>query len=199
MRIGILGGSFDPPHVVHLIIALHAQRQLKLDRLYLIPAAIPPHRRLKTVSSPGHRLGMTRLLVRGIPGMNVLDLEIRRGGRSYTVDTLRAMRRRHPRASMFFLVGSDNYRLLNTWKDPDIIRQLAVITVYPRGGIRPVTRKLDKRDRILRGGPHVMSSTEIRRLAAASKSIEGLVTRGVERYIHRNCVYAAQRPRGTAR
>lgn len=184
-RIGVFGGTFDPPHLGHLIVASDACEALGLDLLLWVPAAVPPHKRETVRASAGLRLAMTRAAVRGDPRFAVDDLELRRAGPSYTVDTLRELRRREPAAELFFLTGADNVRQLPTWREPEEIVRLARLVVLTREGeggeapsatCVPVTR-VD------------VSATEIRRRAAAGTSIRYLVPDGVRALIERDGPY----------
>lgn len=187
MRIGIFGGTFDPPHLGHLIVAGDAHAALGLDRLLFIPSAIPPHKHA-TIRTPAElRLAMVRAATRGDSRFRVDDSELRRSGPSYTVDTLRALRERLPRGEMFLLVGADNLRDLPTWREPDRIVRLARLAVLSRGGDEgadspfpfvavPVTR-VD------------ISATEIRRRVAAGRSIRYLVPDAARAIVEREGLY----------
>jgi nicotinate-nucleotide adenylyltransferase len=178
MRIGIFGGTFDPPHVGHLIVASDACVALELDRLILVPSADPPHKRGAVTGTPEQRLEMVRAAVRDDPRFAVDDLELRREGASYTVDTLRALRSRYPEAELFFLVGVDQMRELHSWREPREVARLARLSVVTREGdtpdadspfehtVVPVTR-ID------------LSATDIRRRIREGKSVRYLVTEEV--------------------
>src|SRR5690606_3907319 len=137
MRIGIFGGTFDPPHLGHLIVASDACSVLRLDRLILVPAAEPPHKRGKVGTPAERRLAMVRAAVRGDPRLAVDDLELRREGASYSVDTLREMRARYPEADLYFLVGMDQMREFHDWREPDEVARLARLSVVAREGETP--------------------------------------------------------------
>jgi nicotinate-nucleotide adenylyltransferase len=119
MKIGLLGGSFDPIHIGHLVVAQDALEGLGLDRVELIPAAVSPLKGRELAASPEQRMHMLELAVGGDPRFGVLDIELRRGGTSYTVDTVRELRRRFPDAQLFWILGSDQLRRLPEWKDID--------------------------------------------------------------------------------
>ncbi|HET7224952.1 MAG TPA: nicotinate (nicotinamide) nucleotide adenylyltransferase, partial [Candidatus Eisenbacteria bacterium] len=108
VRLAVFGGTFDPPHVGHLALAERAADALALDRVLFVPARVPPHKRHAAMTPARHRLAMVRLAVRGNPRFAVSTLELVRPGPSYTVDTLRALGRRHPRAELFLLIGADS-------------------------------------------------------------------------------------------
>ena len=119
MNIGIYGGTFNPPHVGHLIVIESLQDQLRYDKIYFVPCASPPHKVDATIVPASIRLAMTKLAVEGNQGFDVSDIEIQRGGTSYSVDTLRAMKELHPRAQLSLIIGADNYLEFETWKSPD--------------------------------------------------------------------------------
>lgn len=131
----MLGGTFDPPHVGHGIVAQDLLERLELDRLLVVPAHDPPHR--ETLFPAGMRLELVRRMFRDVPGIEVDDLEHRRGGPSYTVDTLDELRDRHPAAELLLVMGSDQFAVLDTWKAPDRLVRLARIAVMRREGEEP--------------------------------------------------------------
>ena len=131
-RIGVFGGTFDPPHVGHLALAEWATERLRLDRVVFVPAGSPPHKRGARLSSAAARLAMTRLAVRGNRRFVVSTLEVRSPGPSYTVETLRRLRARRPRGRWFLLIGSDSLDEFHTWREPDSILALATVVVAAR-------------------------------------------------------------------
>jgi nicotinate-nucleotide adenylyltransferase len=133
-RIGILGGTFNPPHLGHLAVAAHAHAELGLQRVLLMPARIPPHKRTAEDPGPEHRLEMCRLLVKNAPGLSACALEIEREGPSYTVDTLRAIHASHPDAQLTFVLGADTASTLPSWREPAELLRLADLAVAAREG-----------------------------------------------------------------
>jgi nicotinate-nucleotide adenylyltransferase len=133
-RIGVFGGTFDPPHVGHLIIAAQAVEQLGLDMVYFVPAFLPPHKRKGATALPSQRIVMLKKAVAGTARFVVSSLEIQRKGVSYTIDTLRDIRAMHERAKLFLIVGGDNYRQFRKWRSVQEIRKQATVVVYERGG-----------------------------------------------------------------
>jgi nicotinate-nucleotide adenylyltransferase len=133
-RIGILGGTFNPPHLGHLAVAVHAYAELGLQRVLLMPARIPPHKRSAEDPGPEHRLGMCGLLVKDAPGLSACALEIEREGPSYTVDTLRAIHASHPDAQLTFILGADTASTLASWREPVELLGLADLAVVAREG-----------------------------------------------------------------
>jgi nicotinate-nucleotide adenylyltransferase len=196
LRLGVLGGTFDPPHVGHFLAAVDAYEALSLDRLIIVPAAAQP---LKTgspaVASPTDRLEMVRRAVGDDPRFEVSEVEIVRGGLSYTVDTLEALAAEWPGAELFLIVGMDALATFGRWKSPERIRELASLAVLARGddgeeatrgtlaGVTRVnTRRVD------------VSSSEIRRRIRDGNPIRGFVAESVERYISAGNLYRPARP-----
>ena len=132
-RIGIYGGTYSPPHIGHLKAAEYAIDALKLDRLLLIPTGVSPHKEMAAGASTADRLAMLELSAKGIEKAEVSDIEIRREGRSYTVDTLRAIQAEHPDSELFLLMGTDMFLSFMTWREPETIMQLAALAVFCRG------------------------------------------------------------------
>ncbi len=187
MRIGVFGGTFDPPHIGHLILAADACDALRLDRLIFVPAAAQPFKvETPAVASPADRLEMVRLAVGDDPRYAVEDTEIRREGLSYMVDTLEEIARQNGAAELFLLIGRDTLSGFSGWKQPERIGQLATLAVIERQGsgssgdegraaakgvVEISTRRVD------------VSSTEIRERLASGKSVRGFVSEPVERFI----------------
>ncbi len=193
-RIGVFGGTFDPPHVGHLALAEWARDELRLDRVLFVPAARPPHKRHRRISAAADRVAMTRRAVRGNAGFGVSTIEVRRRGPSYTVDTLRALSRRHPGAALFLLVGEDSLREFHTWHAPEEILRIAKLVVAGRPGAR-ARRGLVPRARIVRLGNPVLdvSSSTLRRRARSGRSVRYFVPDAVARYITAHRLYARTR------
>jgi nicotinate-nucleotide adenylyltransferase len=187
VKLGVFGGTFDPPHIGHLIAAQDAKSALGLDRVIFVPAAVPPHKRDDTVSAPGTRLAMVQAAIAGADGFEVDDLELRRGGPSWTVDTLRELAARLPGSELFLLIGSDQYAEFESWREPDVIRQLAKVAVLTRengagqaAGVHTVrVTRID------------VSSTDIRRRMAEGQPIRFLVPAAVEALIRLHGLYGA--------
>jgi nicotinate-nucleotide adenylyltransferase len=132
--IGILGGTFNPPHLGHLAVARAARRELDLGRVLLMPVHTPPHKAPGADPGPAHRLAMCRLLAEAEPRVEASDLEIARGGPSYTADTLASIHDSDPDAELTFIVGADTARTLPSWHDPAKVLRLARIAVAARSG-----------------------------------------------------------------
>lgn len=189
MRLGILGGSFDPPHVGHLLAAGDAFDALALDRLVLIPAATQPLKRGAASAAAAHRLAMVRLLVAGDPRFEVDPIEIERDGLSYSVDTLEAYAARYPAAERFFLVGTDVLGSFGRWREPERIMRLARLTVLQRAGEPGALPPLPGQPFVLQTRRIDISSTEIRDRVRAGKPIHGFVPESVAAYIAAERLY----------
>ena len=133
-RIGILGGTFNPPHIAHLVCAQEAVAQLELDRVRLMPVATPPHKPLDDEPGPEVRLELCRRATEGDPHLEVSDLEVARGGPSYTVDTLAALHERSPGDELTWIAGGDMAASLPTWREPERVLGLARFAVAERSG-----------------------------------------------------------------
>lgn len=132
MRLGVYGGTFNPIHRGHVQLVKEWIKRLQLDQLLLIPTATPPHKQAHDLASAEDRLAMCRLAVRDIPKAKVDDLEIRRSGASYTVDTLRLLRERFPQTELFLLMGEDMLLTLPEWREAEQLMKLATIAAAPR-------------------------------------------------------------------
>ena len=132
MKIGILGGTFDPIHLGHLKIARTALRELKLDKIVFIPCSTPPHKPINAITPAEHRLKMVRLAIEGHRNYELSDYEISRGGTSFSAETLSDFKESHPDDEIYFIIGSDSYLELSTWKDNSRIPKLSTIAVVRR-------------------------------------------------------------------
>ena len=189
-RIGIFGGTFDPPHIGHLAVADAAVRQLHLDALYLVPAYLPPHKlRHAFSSSPRDRERMTRLALHGIPRVKISTIELRRRGISYTVDTLRAFRKKFRSAVLFLIIGEDTLDQFSSWRKPEEILTLADIVVYRRTGCSPKSPKGKIEPIVLHGRRINVSSTEIRNRIASGKPAGSFLPGAVDAYIRKHRLY----------
>jgi nicotinate-nucleotide adenylyltransferase len=198
VRIGILGGTFNPPHLAHLICAQEAFLQLGLDRVVLIPARIPPHKPVEEEPGPEHRLELCRLAIQGDEHrFEVSDVEIAREGPSYTVDTLSELRSSAPDHELFLIVGGDIAAGLPDWRDPERVLSLATLAIAKRRGTSRAD--VDSALRVLRGGeraqffrmPQIaISSTMLRERVRAGDSIRYYTPDPVISYIDRHHLYA---------
>ncbi len=180
MRLGVLGGTFDPPHVGHLLAASDAFEALALDRLLFIPAAAHPFKGDSVGATPQQRVDMLTLLIGSDVRFGIDTIEIERSGLSYTVDTLTDLARRDPDAERFFLIGEDLVDQVATWRAPERLPELAEIVVLARGDTPDAT---SGRFRRLETRRVDVSSTEIRARARAGLSLHGFVPDPVAAYI----------------
>ena len=133
MKIGVYGGSFNPPHLGHVRAAQACKQALGLDRVLVIPASIPPHKQLTSSSaSPEERLALTRLAFENLPGFEVLDLEIRREGKSYTVDTIRELKAQYEHDELFLMMGTDMFLSFQDWYSPQEIARYVQLVCFSR-------------------------------------------------------------------
>jgi nicotinate-nucleotide adenylyltransferase len=192
--IGVLGGTFNPPHRGHLALASHAQAELGLERLLLMPAYSAPHKGDEGDPGPELRLEMCRLAVDGEVGLEACALEIERGGPSYTVDTLRAIKQSDPEAELTFIVGADMARTLPAWREPRALVELAGLAIAEREdtGREEVLRAmapLGARMTFLAMPMLGVSSSQVRERVKAGEPIEGLVAPAVAEYIAAHALY----------
>jgi nicotinate-nucleotide adenylyltransferase len=200
LKTAILGGTFNPPHIGHMLCASEAADQLGLDRVVLMPVFTPPHKEVPEDPGPEVRLELCELAAAGDERLEVSRLELDRGGPSFTVDTLRELHARHPEHDLIFIVGGDMAVSLPTWKEPRTVLELAKLAIAERSGAlrrdiverltaeygEDVTERLDFFDM-----PRMdVSSSEIRRRVAAGRTIRYLVPEAVAEHIARRGLYA---------
>lgn len=190
-KVGLLGGTFDPPHVGHMVVAGDVFEALGLNRLYFVPASIPPHKTDLDISSPEIRLEMVRETVVHDSRIEVSTAELRREGPSYTVDTVQEIRDANPEAELYVIFGADQFASLGSWREPERIASMARLVVMAREGLDP--EELDPGVDVEYVRVPVsridISSTEIRERVRKGVSIEGLVTAGVQGIIERESLY----------
>jgi nicotinate-nucleotide adenylyltransferase len=193
---GILGGTFNPPHVGHLALARHARVQLGLQTVVLVPANRSPFKPDARDPGPEHRLAMCRALVRDTNGVGVCARELDRGGISYTVDTLSELHAAHPNDSLTLIVGADTACTLPRWREPQTLLELARLAVAERRGttreqVLDSVRAIDPdaEASFLTLPPIDVSSSECRRLAAAGEPIARLTGEGVAAYVAEHGLY----------
>jgi nicotinate-nucleotide adenylyltransferase len=196
-RIGILGGSFNPPHLAHLVCASEAAAQLGLERVLLTPVARPPHKQAARDPGPQERLELCRLAAGDDERLGVCDLEVRRGGPSYTVDTLRELHAQTPEDDLTFIVGGDIALGLPSWREPEAVLGLATLAVAERGDAvhADIAERLratfpDAPSPVFFDMPRLdISSSQIRRRVAENRSIRYLVPEPVAEHIARGRLY----------
>jgi nicotinate-nucleotide adenylyltransferase len=194
--IGILGGTFNPPHMGHLVMAQEALDQLDLDRVVLMPVAVPPHKEAREDPGGAARLELCRLAVAGDERLEVSSLEVDRGGASFTVDTLKELHDVEPEHELTFIVGGDMAQSLPAWREPETILALARLAVAEREGVRreDIARRLES----LHDGSRVVffdmpridiSSSSIRRRVAEGRPVRYLVPDAVAEAIAEQGLY----------
>ena len=191
-RLGIYGGTFNPIHTGHLIIAQEIYDRLSLDRIVFIPSGRPPHKNDAAVTAPEHRHAMVTLATNSDPRFEVSDLELRRPGLSYTIETLRELRRHYgPESRFFFVIGADSLVEIDTWRSPDEVFACATVVVVPRPGVDIDQAPLPWRERVttVQSPMMAVSSTDIRHRVKSGRSIRYFVHPDVEHYIHKHRLY----------
>lgn len=198
MRLGLFGGTFDPVHLGHLILAEQCREQCRLDQVWFLPSGSPPHKPAVGISPGKHRIEMLELATAGHSAFVVSRLEIDRTGTTFTVDTLQQLRQEDPQRELYFLIGADSLADLPTWREPERIAQLAVIVAANRGD-RPLpdTHALRQQvgdliaSRIQSATiPGIdLSASDIRRRVREGNSIRFMVPRPVELYIAEHGLY----------
>lgn len=200
-RIGLFGGSFNPVHTGHLVMAQDAEGAFELDRVLFIPAMIPPHKLSQTLVTAEQRMDMLRLALGERSSWEVSDVEIQRGGISYSIDTARHMALVYPEAELYFIIGGDTLPELHTWKEINALLDLCKVITMVRPGFEPETLRaamlnLDSRHiedlirRVTTGHVIGISSTGVRMRVAKKQPIHYLVPRSVEHYIREHGLYA---------
>lgn len=188
-RIALFGGSFDPVHMGHLLVAQAAREELQLSRLFFIPAAQSPFKPDRKPTDPNERLRLLRLALAGKPWCEVDEQEIKRGGVSYTIDTARDYHRRFKEADLLYLIGADNVAQLPKWRESGELARMLEFIVIPRPGETEVPFPEPFRGQTLKGFPLGVSSSQIRARVKAGMPIEHLVPAAVAEAIRNNRLY----------
>jgi nicotinate-nucleotide adenylyltransferase len=199
-RVGLLGGTFNPPHIAHLVCAQEAHVQLGLDRVLLVPVGVPPHKEVETEPGVEHRIAMCEAAVAGDPHLGVSRLDADRDGPAYTADLLRALRAAAPADELTFIVGGDMAFSLPAWREPEAVLALARLAVAEREGVRradiaerlaPLTGSADRIDFF--DMPRIdVSSSMLRRRAAVGAPLRYLVPEAVAAYVEREGLYGSR-------
>jgi len=216
-KLGILGGTFNPIHFGHLAAAEEVRARLQLDRILFVPSSNPPHKQEEDMPSALHRMEMVRIATSGNPSFELSDVEVRRGGKSYTIDTIEILRQNHRGAELYFITGLDSFLEIRTWNRWEKLLSLCRFVVLSRPGyrftdlegidfMRPAAHELSNLDAgklseaLIRAGSFTIcceqiplydiSSTDIRRRVKAGMSIKYLLPDTVEIYIIENKLYA---------
>lgn len=188
-RIGLFGGSFDPVHIGHLLVAQAAAEELGLDRLFFIPAAQSPFKPTLSPATPQLRVRMLRMALAGQTWCEVDDQELQRGGVSYTIDTVREYQARHPEAELFYLIGADHVPTLPKWREAEQLARAVEFVVIPRPGEVPAELPEPYRVRVLGGWPLKVSSSQIRARVGEGLRIDHLVPGGVAEVVREAGLY----------
>ncbi|MFA6455529.1 MAG: nicotinate-nucleotide adenylyltransferase [Bacteroidota bacterium] len=191
MKIGILGGTFNPPHIGHLITAEKVRTELGLEKIIFIPSFISPHKQEGESALSLHRLAMIRLAVADNPYFECSDIEVTNKETSYTLHTLEQLHKNHPNDSFFLIIGMDNYLTFHLWKEPAKVLDLATLVVMNRPGYpKQVNEIVRTRNTQFIEVPNIdISASEIRSMVAAKRSIRYIVPDGVEEYIATHTLY----------
>lgn len=191
MDIGLFGGSFNPPHVAHLIVAELVRDQFEMEEVWWIPNATPPHKPGEELVEVEHRLEMTHRAVDLNPAFRLCDIEVQREGISYTVDTLRALQDRHPDTDFALLIGSDSLDSFHEWHRPEEIAERVPLVVYKRpGAIESVAEpRFANHVRYAAAPVLEVSGTAIRARCRAGRAIRHLVPEAVRAYIETHALY----------
>jgi nicotinate-nucleotide adenylyltransferase len=191
MNIGIFGGTFNPPHVGHLIVAERVREELGLGKMIFIPSAVSPHKQHLSIVDPSYRMEMVQLAVHGQQFFESSPIEIERGGVSFTIDTLEQLRQVYPGDTLHMIIGMDNLVEFNTWRSPERIFELANVAVMTRPGFKPngILGEYGKRFTLCQVPEIGISSSGIRERVKKGKSIRYLVPKPVESYIYYRRLY----------
>jgi nicotinate-nucleotide adenylyltransferase len=200
MKLGIFGGTFDPVHYGHLMLAECCREQRGLDAVWFLPAAVPPHKRDRELTPASERIEMLKLAIAGNPAFSVSPYETNRGGVNYTVDTLAHIKEEDPSRELFFLMGEDMLLDLPHWRHPEKVCELAQLVVVYRAGMAPLDfnclQNITSPDRIEEIRRHQvempeigLSSSEIRRRVSAGNSIRYHTPRAIEKFIETQKLY----------
>jgi nicotinate-nucleotide adenylyltransferase len=196
LRVGILGGAFNPPHIGHLVCAQEALVQLELEKVVFIPTGEPPHRQIEQDPGADARLRMCELAIEGNERFEISRVELDRPGPSYTSDTLRQLRQSRPDDELFLILGSDQAGNLSRWHEPEAVLELATVAVVERTGshregvsVRIASIKGARRVRFFNMPTVAVSSTLVRHRATEGKPIRYLVPEEVAVYIEQNGLY----------
>ncbi|MFP4228746.1 MAG: nicotinate (nicotinamide) nucleotide adenylyltransferase [Salinivenus sp.] len=191
MDIGLFGGSFNPPHLAHLVVAEVVRDQFALDQVWWIPNATPPHKPDEALARVDDRLAMTRAATDDNLAFQVCDIEVKRAGVSYTVETVRALQEQHPDTDFGLIIGSDSLDHFPEWHRPDEIAERVDLIVYKRPGVIDAVPEPRFANQVRYAAAPVMeiSGTEVRARRRAGRSIRYLVPEAVREYIEANDLY----------
>ena len=187
-KIGIFGGTFDPIHIAHIIGAQKVKDEFGLNKIIFIPAYIPPHKELPK-APPEDRLNMTQLAVKDNPNFEVSDIEIRRKGISYTIDTVRELTSIYPKSKLYLIMGEDEAQSFMSWKEPEKLASLCSFILLTRKGYKGTLPKILEQRALFCQLNIDVSSTKIRQMIKEGKPVNHLLTEEVENYIREKHLY----------
>jgi nicotinate-nucleotide adenylyltransferase len=191
MKIGIFGGTFNPPHIAHLILAESLYESLDLGKIIFIPSSVPPHKKCDDLLDAKHRLGLTRLAVGNNDRFEVSDIEVQRGGTSYTIDTVRTLDKKYKNDTLYLVIGADNLKSFHLWKEYEALLKRCKLIAMRRPGstIEQVRDDVLGETRVVDVPYLDVSSTEIRRKIREGKSVRYLVPDAVLSEIEKSGFY----------
>lgn len=190
-RVGILGGTFNPIHIGHLSIAHVAYEKLQLDKVVLVPSYLPPHKTSKNVISAHHRYQLVVQAIEGNPSFEVSDFEIKKEGKSYSIDTVRYLRDQYPKGTkLYFIIGYDSLATLDTWKDIDEILKIVTFVVVNRPGFGKIQSSIKTRVITMPGID--VSSSYVRRCLSSGHPAKYFLPEKVLTYINEHRLYGVQ-------
>jgi nicotinate-nucleotide adenylyltransferase len=193
-NIGIFGGTFNPPHLGHLALAKEAQKEFSLDKIFFIPAFIPPHKEPRNVIDAEHRLAMVKLLINGDSGLFLSDYEIKKRSVSYSIETIRHFKEEYPSSKIHFLIGSDAFYHIDTWKESQELLKIIDFIIFPRAGNTKemIAKKFGNLSNVVYWAHtslvHI-SSTDIRYRLRSGEECSIELGAGVAAYIKENKLY----------
>lgn len=187
MRIGILGGTFDPIHIGHLILAEETRGILRLDKVIFVPTYITPHKKSKQITAAGERYAMVSLAIKSNPFFEVSDIELKRQGVSYSIETVREIKTAFPQSAIYFIAGSDSLRELASWKEAGLLTRMSKLVIAKRPGY-PWQKTLPN-TRIIEINAFNISSTQLRRRMKNGQSVHYLIPEAVREYILEKQLY----------
>lgn len=188
-KIGLLGGTFDPPHLGHLIMAEEARIQMNLDEIWWLPNKIPPHKNNRSNSTEKDRLHMVNMMIQLHEKYFLCDVELRREGPSYTIDTINYLQETYPNDTFYFIIGEDSLQTLHTWKDSEQLQKIISFIVMPRPGYGNDTKNTNAKIMKLSSQSFDISSTNIRNRIKENKLNRFLLTKEVFDYIKEKGLY----------